>query len=222
MKVTNEMVDRAARMLANFAYPTGKRAVRNALEAALADVPDDDAPPSGWRHNYEQAEEECTQERERANRAEALFAKALDAAELLWGVVANASGGEWKEQSEEWRGAAVRARDSYHATLDAQRVANTPFEELLARSSFGTPEVKAICSQTPPEVAEKILQRVKALEAQRVPVWVEELAQEWEKRARHASEGTNAAFGSPQIAKTFEIAVRAMAAELRERSREGR
>lgn len=40
MKVTSEMVDRAASMLADFKHPTGKRAVRNALEHALADVPE--------------------------------------------------------------------------------------------------------------------------------------------------------------------------------------
>jgi hypothetical protein len=107
---------------------------------------------------------------DRAKVAEALFAKALDAAELLWGVVANASGGEWKEQSEEWRSAAVRARDGYHAVLDARRVANTPFEELLARSSFGTDEVKEACKQTAPETVEKILGRVKELEALEKPV----------------------------------------------------
>jgi hypothetical protein len=40
VKVTDEMVDRAASTLSDFKHPTGKRAVRNALEAALVDVPE--------------------------------------------------------------------------------------------------------------------------------------------------------------------------------------
>lgn len=38
-----------------------------------------------------------------------------DAAEYLWGVVANVSGGDWTLQTPEWQQAAARARDAYHA-----------------------------------------------------------------------------------------------------------
>ena len=34
-----------------------------------------------------------------------------------WGVIANASGGNWEEQSQEWQDAAKRWRDSWHETL---------------------------------------------------------------------------------------------------------
>lgn len=46
--------------------------------------------------------------------------KALDAAESLWGVVANVSDGDWTDQNEEWQDAAGRARDMYHAALRAR------------------------------------------------------------------------------------------------------
>lgn len=35
------------------------------------------------------------------------------AAEMLWGVVANVSGGNWEEQSKEWQEAAAKWRDYY-------------------------------------------------------------------------------------------------------------
>lgn len=42
-----------------------------------------------------------------------------DAAEMLWSVVANASGGDWSKQSPEWQAAAARWRDAYHHALTA-------------------------------------------------------------------------------------------------------
>lgn len=36
-----------------------------------------------------------------------------DAAEMLWGCLANVSGGDWTQQSEEWQEAVVKARDYY-------------------------------------------------------------------------------------------------------------
>lgn len=38
-----------------------------------------------------------------------------DEAEFLWIVLANVSGGDWKQQTPEWQEAAARARDKYHA-----------------------------------------------------------------------------------------------------------
>lgn len=43
----------------------------------------------------------------------------LDVAEAMWGVIANAGGGNWDLESDEWREAAERARDSY---LEAARM----------------------------------------------------------------------------------------------------
>jgi hypothetical protein len=38
-----------------------------------------------------------------------------DAAEMLWVVLANVSGGDWTQQSAEWQDAAARWRDHYFA-----------------------------------------------------------------------------------------------------------
>ena len=42
-----------------------------------------------------------------------------DAAEMLWVVLANVSGGDWMQQTPEWREAAARWRDNYFAALKA-------------------------------------------------------------------------------------------------------
>ncbi len=40
-----------------------------------------------------------------------------DAAEMLWVVLANVSGGDWEKQTKEWQEAAQRWRDNYFAVL---------------------------------------------------------------------------------------------------------
>lgn len=40
-----------------------------------------------------------------------------DLSELAWGLIANASGGDWRRESAEWRRAAERWREEYHALL---------------------------------------------------------------------------------------------------------
>jgi hypothetical protein len=42
-----------------------------------------------------------------------------DAAEMLWIVLANVSGGDWTKQSDEWQEAAARWRDNYFRALSA-------------------------------------------------------------------------------------------------------
>ena len=42
------------------------------------------------------------------------------AAEMLWAVLANVSGGDWEKQTDEWRVAAARWRDEYFKTLEAK------------------------------------------------------------------------------------------------------
>jgi hypothetical protein len=47
-----------------------------------------------------------------------------DAEELLiwaWAIIANAGGGDWSREPDEWRTAAVRFRDEYHRLLARQR-----------------------------------------------------------------------------------------------------
>lgn len=43
-----------------------------------------------------------------------------DAAEMLWVILANVSGGDWDKQSDEWQEAAQRWRDNYFQSLAAQ------------------------------------------------------------------------------------------------------
>jgi hypothetical protein len=41
----------------------------------------------------------------------------LDLLELAWALIANVDGGDWLEQTPEWRGAARRFRDGWHEIL---------------------------------------------------------------------------------------------------------
>jgi len=41
----------------------------------------------------------------------------IEASDMLWVVLANVSGGDWKLQSEEWQEAAIRWRDNYFSSL---------------------------------------------------------------------------------------------------------
>jgi hypothetical protein len=34
-----------------------------------------------------------------------------------WGLIANAGGGDWSNETDEWRAAAARWRDAFHASL---------------------------------------------------------------------------------------------------------
>lgn len=45
------------------------------------------------------------------------IARVSDAAEMLWVVLANVSGGDWSKQSPEWQEAAARWRDNYFAVV---------------------------------------------------------------------------------------------------------
>ena len=45
--------------------------------------------------------------------------KMADAAEMLWVVLANVSGGDWSKQSQEWQDAAARWRNNYFEALNA-------------------------------------------------------------------------------------------------------
>jgi hypothetical protein len=47
------------------------------------------------------------------------YIAAMDAAEMLWTAVANASNGDWSKQSPEWQEAARRWRDAY--LIEARR-----------------------------------------------------------------------------------------------------
>lgn len=49
-------------------------------------------------------------------------------AEAAWGIIANAGQGNWDIQTPEWREAAARWRDRYHADLSAPRMWSLPPE----------------------------------------------------------------------------------------------
>ena len=49
----------------------------------------------------------------RANRLQAKLNEMESAAEMLWVVLANVSGGDWKQQGEEWQDVAAKWRDNY-------------------------------------------------------------------------------------------------------------
>jgi hypothetical protein len=85
-----------------------------------------------------------------------------DAAEMLWVVLANVSGGDWTKQSQEWQEAAARWRDYYFAALkgtEAARAVEPPQEsdadDLLTvahailkgvyPAGKLTPNIRAIC-----------------------------------------------------------------------------
>jgi hypothetical protein len=55
--------------------------------------------------------------RKRAEEAEAREDAMADAAEMLWVVLANVSGGDWTKQPSDWQEYAARWRDSYYAAL---------------------------------------------------------------------------------------------------------
>lgn len=52
--------------------------------------------------------------------------KPSDALERAWGIIANASGGDWQKESPEWQDAAARFRDEvYHPSLTANPYPNS-------------------------------------------------------------------------------------------------
>lgn len=63
---------------------------------------------------------------ERRKAMESPEVKALvDAAEMLWVVLANVSGGDWEKQTNDWVIAAERWRDNYFKALTAYRSRGT-------------------------------------------------------------------------------------------------
>jgi thiosulfate reductase cytochrome b subunit len=57
------------------------------------------------------------------------WTRMADAAEMLWVVLANVSGGDWTKQSPEWNEAASRWRDDYFEALTVYLKHTRPPEE---------------------------------------------------------------------------------------------
>jgi hypothetical protein len=64
-----------------------------------------------------------------------------DLLEAAWGIIANAGEGSWDRESPEWREAAIRWRDAYHAELpnmvDRDRQREASAAEAAARRAIG-------------------------------------------------------------------------------------
>lgn len=69
--------------------------------------------------------------RDRLHDLEARYQKLAEAAEMLWIVVANASGGDWSKQTEEWQKAAARSWDNYFAVLNLERAVRAESDNTL-------------------------------------------------------------------------------------------
>ena len=41
----------------------------------------------------------------------------IDLLQIAWGIIANASGGDWDKETLEWKAAAERWRDKYHSDV---------------------------------------------------------------------------------------------------------
>lgn len=60
----------------------------------------------------------------------AAIAQLLERVDLAWGVIANASDGDWTQESDQWRQAAVRWRDQYVASFGLTAGASTMQQKL--------------------------------------------------------------------------------------------
>jgi hypothetical protein len=70
-----------------------------------------------------------------------------DAAEMLWVVLANVSGGDWKQQSKDWQDAEARWRDNYFAAVKAERAGSRPSRPAGAREAVSLHEMRReICA----------------------------------------------------------------------------
>lgn len=75
-----------------------------------------------------------------------------DAAEMLWIVLANVSGGDWTKQSPEWQEAAARWRDYYFAALNAlPAVPSAPGDTKEDVDARGTPATNPSTGSTASE-----------------------------------------------------------------------
>lgn len=50
--------------------------------------------------------------------AQKILHESADLLMYAWGIIANASGGDWSFQNDEWRGAASKFREDFHKMLD--------------------------------------------------------------------------------------------------------
>jgi hypothetical protein len=86
----------------------------------------------GWRagRNAQMSAGENARGGEALGRVPPAAPSVADAAEMLWVVLANVSGGDWTKQTPEWQEAAARWRDYYFAAVEgvasARQESETP------------------------------------------------------------------------------------------------
>jgi len=128
MSDRDNWLEEARRLIAP--YATGWRekiadALKEAYEEGVARGIDcgsaeSSCTPRCHRHGVVEAMERVAKLYERGLHAERQrIADLIGLCETAWGVIANASGGDWKRESRVWRGAAELWRDRYHRILAA-------------------------------------------------------------------------------------------------------
>lgn len=119
-RVRNTAVDLVDALIA--AYDTGNSAAMSEAEEALC--------------VHAQAEVERARA-EAARRLAEASGPPADLAEAAWGLIANAYDGNWDTAPPDWRQAAVRWRDAWHATLDTTDDSRPADGPVPARTSEG-------------------------------------------------------------------------------------
>jgi hypothetical protein len=78
-----------------------------------------------------------------------------DAAEMLWVVLANVSGGDWTKQSADWQEAAARWRDNYFAALSSPPCPECGHQHAGSEWEHVCTRVGCPCALTPPPPQEE-------------------------------------------------------------------
>lgn len=105
-------------------YPAEIATPEGTMLASAGDYLVTDKPPThAWpvrRDVFESTYVEVPPRPELPQHRSLADGNATDALETAWGIIANASGGDWTKQSEEWRGAAERWRDAVLPRLSSE------------------------------------------------------------------------------------------------------
>jgi len=78
-----------------------------------------------------------------------------DAAEMLWIVLANVSGGDWTKQTPEWQEAAARWRDNHYKALKAAPPVEPPRASYLDGYAAGVKDTEARLKPASPPVEQE-------------------------------------------------------------------
>lgn len=100
----------------------------NALVAENAALKEKARTPVNYERTHEQTAKDINkaldaagEKRIRAATRTLTLFNALDMLQTAWGIIANANGGNWTKAEPDWKEAAARWRDEYHAFLKSGR-----------------------------------------------------------------------------------------------------